>query len=66
MFILQTEEKNAVLVGQIKELEEKIENSEKELDEWKKETEFDLNQHKLKNNIKMVRMELIGCEDQCD
>lgn len=43
MFILQTEEKNAVLAGQIKELEEKIENSEKELDEWKKETEFDLN-----------------------
>lgn len=66
MLILQTEEKNAVLVGQIKELQQKIDNSQKELDEWKKETEFDLNQHKLKNNIKMVRMQLIGCEDQCD
>lgn len=66
MLILQTEEKNAVLVGQIKELQQKIDNSQKELDEWKKDTEFDLNQHKLKNNIKMVRMQLIGCEDQCD
>lgn len=40
--------------------------AKEDLQGWKKDIQFDLNQHKLKNSIKMIRIKLISLEDQCD
>ena len=37
-----------------------------DIESWKADRDFDLNQHRLKNDIKNIRMQLISYEDQCD
>ena len=36
------------------------------MEEWKEDTSYDLNQHRVKNTLKHIRMQLIADEDQCD
>ena len=37
-------------------IEDQMSRNQKDLDDWKKDIEFDLNEHKVKNNIKMARV----------
>jgi SRSO17 transposase len=57
--MLELEETGCLLEREVIELEERVKAAAEGVKRWREETDFDLNEHKLKNSLKIARMELI-------
>lgn len=66
MKVVALEKENQSAIKEIESIESSISKKKAEMEQWKQETSYDLNQHKIRNSLKHIRMKLIADEDQCD